>query len=58
MRKYPIAEVAEKTAETPKQGCIHRTTGLEPDILALSADLLSDLCAQGYRSRMKSAIPV
>ena len=39
-----MAEVAEKTAETPKQGCIHRTTGLEPDILTLSADLLSDLC--------------
>jgi hypothetical protein len=39
-----MAEVAEKTAETPKQGCTHRTTGLEPDILTLSADLLSDLC--------------
>ena len=39
-----MAEVAEKTAETTKQGCPHRTTGLEPDILTLFADLLSDLC--------------
>jgi hypothetical protein len=43
MRKGSIAEVAEETAETSKQGCIHRTTGLEPDNLTLSADLLSDL---------------
>ena len=45
LRKYPIAEVAEKTAETPKKGGIHRITGPEPDILTLSADLLIDLCA-------------
>jgi hypothetical protein len=43
MRKYLIAQGAEKKAETPKQGCIHRTTGREPDILTLSADLLNDL---------------
>ena len=43
MRRHSIAEVAEKTAETPKQVAFI-DHGLEPDILTLSADLLSDLC--------------
>ncbi len=44
MRKYSIAEVAEKTQKLPSEVAFIGPLDCNRNILTLSADLLSDLC--------------